>query len=194
MSEFAQGCGSDQEHHQEPPTPISRRNRDHTALHGYVCAAGLRVTDARGTRITVVAEVVGGGVHDDIQRFVAAVHRAGQAVTGGGRRAGLAVEAGIAGFGAVAEEGVDAAGVVDRIDDDVADFVAGIIGAGDAVVHHCEVIHRADPNRSSTRHRRAFAIVFEGVSCEIDHEAKKKYTDSMQAQHKGMGLEPKDYS
>ena len=85
-------------------------------------------------------------------------------------------------------------GIIDFAPDDEAIEVVTGLEAGDAVAHHCEVIHRADPNRSSTRHRRAFAIVFEGVSCEIDHEAKKKYTDSMQAQHKGMGLEPKDYS
>ena len=80
-------------------------------------------------------------------------------------------------------------GITDFGPEDEALEKAVSLGPGDAVVHHGEAIHRADPNRSTTRHRRAFAIVFQGVSCEVDHEAKKKYTDSMKAQHREMGLE-----
>jgi phytanoyl-CoA hydroxylase len=41
---------------------------------------------------------------------------------------------------------------------------------GDVVAHHGEIIHRADANRSKTRSRRAFAMVFTGVSCQRDEE------------------------
>ncbi len=60
---------------------------------------------------------------------------------------------------------------------------------GDLVAHHGETIHRADANRSDSRHRRAFAIVFRGVSCQRDKEAYQRYQGALQQQHQGMGLE-----
>ena len=59
----------------------------------------------------------------------------------------------------------------------------------DVVVHHAEIIHRADPNRSETRHRRAFAMVFEGVSCKIDEEARRLHKVVLKSQHRDMGLD-----
>jgi phytanoyl-CoA hydroxylase len=59
---------------------------------------------------------------------------------------------------------------------------------GDAVAHHGETIHRADPNRSAERHRRAFAMVFKGVSCRRDEEAFARYQAALQAQHQTLGL------
>ena len=43
--------------------------------------------------------------------------------------------------------------------------VAVHLEPGDAVAHHGNTIHRADPNRSATRHRRAFATVYQGERC-----------------------------
>ncbi|MDP6450519.1 MAG: phytanoyl-CoA dioxygenase family protein [Lentisphaeria bacterium] len=55
--------------------------------------------------------------------------------------------------------------------------------AGDAVAHHGNTIHRADQNRSTTRHRPAFALVVTGVSAEKDAEAQVLY-EANKARHK----------
>jgi phytanoyl-CoA hydroxylase len=49
-------------------------------------------------------------------------------------------------------------------------------------------IHRADANMSAERHRRSFAMVFRGVSCERDDEAFERYLQSARSQHQAMGL------
>lgn len=59
---------------------------------------------------------------------------------------------------------------------------------GDLVCHHCELIHRADANRSQTSPRRAFALVVEGASCQRNEEAHQVYRDSAAAQHANAGL------
>ncbi len=64
---------------------------------------------------------------------------------------------------------------------------------GDAVVHHGEVIHRADPNQSASRHRRAFAMNFEGVCCRVDEEAKQLHDEAAKKQHCEMGLDTDTY-
>ena len=46
-----------------------------------------------------------------------------------------------------------------------------VICAGDAVVHHCQTIHRADSNTadvSSGLLRRTLGAVYRGVSCRVD--------------------------
>jgi phytanoyl-CoA hydroxylase len=59
---------------------------------------------------------------------------------------------------------------------------------GDVVVHHGETIHRADPNRSAARHRRAFAMVCKGVTSRRNEEAFARYMAALRAQHETMGL------
>jgi phytanoyl-CoA hydroxylase len=59
---------------------------------------------------------------------------------------------------------------------------------GDLVAHHGETIHRAEPNRSANRNRRAFAMVFRGISCRRDDEAYSRYEASLKSQHEKMGL------
>ena len=59
---------------------------------------------------------------------------------------------------------------------------------GDLIAHHGETIHRADPNRSQC-HRRAFAMVFYGVSAKRDDEAHTRYMTSVKEQHSSKGLE-----
>ena len=61
---------------------------------------------------------------------------------------------------------------------------------GDLAVHHGETIHRADPNTSPHRQRRAFAMVFRGKSCLLNEEAHQRYLSSARDQHESMGLEP----
>lgn len=58
---------------------------------------------------------------------------------------------------------------------------------GDAVVHHGNTIHRAEANRSADRHRRAFAMVMQGESCELDEEAFERYQATAAQQVKDLG-------
>ena len=80
-------------------------------------------------------------------------------------------------------------GITDYGPDDARLEAAVSLQAGDLVAHHGETIHRADANRSSTRQRRAFAMVFRGVSCRRDETAFARYTESLRLQHQRMGLE-----
>lgn len=62
---------------------------------------------------------------------------------------------------------------------------------GDLVIHHGNTIHRAEPNHSAHRQRRAFAMVFAGDSCRQDPAAYARYQDAVQSQHQRLGLVPK---
>jgi phytanoyl-CoA hydroxylase len=66
--------------------------------------------------------------------------------------------------------------------------VSIFLEAGDLVLHHGNTIHRADANRSNTRHRRAFAVVFQGASCRRDEAAFTRYKAALEQQHKQLGL------
>jgi phytanoyl-CoA hydroxylase len=79
-------------------------------------------------------------------------------------------------------------GITDYGPDDEAREVPIHLQPGDVVVHHGNTIHRADANRSATRHRRAFAMVFKGVSCCRDEDAYQRYLAALKAQHEQMGL------
>jgi phytanoyl-CoA hydroxylase len=79
-------------------------------------------------------------------------------------------------------------GITDYGPEDRAREVGIHLQPGDAVAHHGELIHRADANRSLTRHRRAFAMVFKGVSCRRDEEAYARYQAALKTQHAAMGL------
>lgn len=59
---------------------------------------------------------------------------------------------------------------------------------GDAVAHHGMTVHRAEPNRSSARNRRAFAMVYKGVSCRRDEAGFARYQEAAKLQHEQMGL------
>lgn len=59
---------------------------------------------------------------------------------------------------------------------------------GDMLIHHGNTIHRADANRSATRHRRSFAMVFQTDSCRRDEEAYGRYLEAAKLQHQAMGL------
>ena len=80
-------------------------------------------------------------------------------------------------------------GVSDYGADDESREVVVELQPGDVAVHHSEIIHRADPNRSATRSRRAFAIVFYGESCRLDEDGHRRYLDSARQQHSSMGLQ-----
>jgi len=67
--------------------------------------------------------------------------------------------------------------------------VSVTLAPGDLVAHHGETIHRADPNRSAARHRRAFAMVFRGDSVRRDATRYSRYQTALKAQHNAIGLE-----
>jgi phytanoyl-CoA hydroxylase len=79
-------------------------------------------------------------------------------------------------------------GITGYGDADRAGVVAIHLQPGDAVAHHANTIHRADPNSSPTRHRRAFAMVFRGESCRRDEAAFARYQAVVKAQHATLGL------
>jgi phytanoyl-CoA hydroxylase len=79
-------------------------------------------------------------------------------------------------------------GITDYSADDFAREVAVPLRSGDAVAHAGMTIHRADANLSPTRHRRSFAMVFKGVSCQRDEAAYSRYLASAHEQHQEMGL------
>lgn len=78
-------------------------------------------------------------------------------------------------------------GIADYADADRAAEVAVHLRPGDAVAHHGNTIHRADANFSD-RHRRGFAMVFQGVSCRRDEAAFARYQAALREQHAALGL------
>jgi phytanoyl-CoA hydroxylase len=74
-------------------------------------------------------------------------------------------------------------GITDYGPADTAREVAIHLSPGDVVCHHGNTIHRAEENNSATRHRRAFAMVFKGVSAQRDDAAFTEYQQTLQAQH-----------
>ena len=79
-------------------------------------------------------------------------------------------------------------GITDYTPDDFTREVAVPLRPGDVVAHHGMTIHRADANMSTTRHRRSFAIVFKGESCQRDEAAYARYLNSAREQHQELGL------
>jgi phytanoyl-CoA hydroxylase len=73
-------------------------------------------------------------------------------------------------------------GIFDYTSDDQAEEVSICLAPGDVVVHHGDTIHRADANQSTSRNRRAFAMVYQGVSCRRDEDAYSRYTEAAKKQ------------
>ncbi len=59
---------------------------------------------------------------------------------------------------------------------------------GGVVAHHGMAIHRANPNKSATRNRRAFAMGMRGVSCKVDEAAYAQHQKEVAEQHKKLGI------
>lgn len=60
---------------------------------------------------------------------------------------------------------------------------------GDVLIHHGNTIHRAEANRSSTRHRRSFAMVFQGESCRRDESAFERYRAASETQQRELNTQ-----
>jgi phytanoyl-CoA hydroxylase len=80
-------------------------------------------------------------------------------------------------------------GIPDYGPSDRAQEIAIQARPNDVLIHHGDTIHRADANRSATRHRRSFALVFRGQSARRDPAAYQKYLDSARTQHQEIGLQ-----
>lgn len=79
-------------------------------------------------------------------------------------------------------------GISDYGDEDRAQEIPIPAVPGDVLIHHGNTIHRADANRSTSRHRRSFGMVFQAVSCVRDQQAFQRYTESSRQQHQELGL------
>ncbi len=77
-------------------------------------------------------------------------------------------------------------GVSDYTSQEAAREVPVEMEPGDVVIHHGNAVHSAHANRSTTRHRPAFAMVLKGVSCRRDEEGFARYMAAAQAQRKAM--------
>lgn len=85
-------------------------------------------------------------------------------------------------------------GITDYGGDDVARESTVTLQPGDLAVHHGETIHLADANRSPTRQRRAFAMVYHGLSAQQDDAATQQHQDAVNRQHTDFGLKPRNTS
>jgi phytanoyl-CoA hydroxylase len=72
-------------------------------------------------------------------------------------------------------------GITDYSSADRAKETAVCLEAGDVVAHHGETVHRAEANRSASRNRRAFAVVYRGASCRRDEAAFARYAAELEA-------------
>lgn len=60
------------------------------------------------------------------------------------------------------------------------DEAPGILSRGDAMLHHCCLLHRSEANRSE-RPRRGLLFVFKGAHCRIDEEGMARYMAAAKA-------------
>ncbi len=79
-------------------------------------------------------------------------------------------------------------GITDWGPDDEAREVAMHLEPNDLIIHHGNTAHRADPNRSSTRHRPAFAMVFRGASARKNDQAAARLREEVLKQQRSKGL------
>lgn len=79
-------------------------------------------------------------------------------------------------------------GIAGYSPEEIQQEVAACANPGDLLVHHGNTIHRADVNRSLTRHRRSFAMVFQADSCQRDEVAFDRYASQRKQQQHQLGL------
>ena len=81
-------------------------------------------------------------------------------------------------------------GIVDYSDEDRQQEVALEMQPGDLVAHHGHLIHRADPNRSENRQRRAYGTVYHAACCDKDAESLARYQSQLKSQHERVNRDP----
>jgi ectoine hydroxylase-related dioxygenase (phytanoyl-CoA dioxygenase family) len=57
------------------------------------------------------------------------------------------------------------------------DEVPGLLAPGDAMLHHCCLLHRSEPN-TSDRARRGLLIVYKAAHCGVDQEGMARYREA----------------
>ncbi len=72
-------------------------------------------------------------------------------------------------------------------DADMAGEVAHSARPGDLLVHHAMTIHRADGNRSESRHRRALGFIYYSQRAKVDEVAAAAYQERMAEEWKQAG-------
>lgn len=78
--------------------------------------------------------------------------------------------------------------VADYTEEEIQREVLACVSPGDLLIHHGDTIHRADVNRSATRHRRSFAMVFQAASCQRDESAFERYALQRKKQQHELGI------
>ena len=78
-------------------------------------------------------------------------------------------------------------GVLDYGDQDRSAEWVAVAAAGDLLVHDALTLHRADPNRSATRHRRALGLVYYSSRARIDRAAVAAYQQRLTEEWKAAG-------
>jgi ectoine hydroxylase-related dioxygenase (phytanoyl-CoA dioxygenase family) len=76
--------------------------------------------------------------------------------------------------------------ITDYGPDDASREVAIHLQPCDVAVHHGNLIHLAGANRSASRNRRAFAIVYKGASCRRDQQAFERYRAAAKAHQESL--------
>ncbi len=71
-------------------------------------------------------------------------------------------------------------GLIDPPDPDPSREFCGTLEPGDALIHHCQLIHRSEPNRSN-RPRAALLFVYQGAHTRVDEEGKRRYRKALAA-------------
>ena len=56
----------------------------------------------------------------------------------------------------------------------------GLIRRGDAIIHHCNTIHRSEPNRSD-HDRPGLLFVFKSIRCHIDEARARIYQQNLKS-------------
>ena len=79
-------------------------------------------------------------------------------------------------------------GITDWGSADEAREVAMHLEPNALIIHHGNTVHRAAPNRSSTRHRPASALVLRGISTRKDEAASTSYDKELRKLQRAQGL------
>lgn len=73
-------------------------------------------------------------------------------------------------------------GLVEKLtDEERGSAFAGLLEPGDALIHHCEVVHFSEPNRSNSS-RCGLLLVYRGVHTETDRTMQADYKKGLAAQ------------
>jgi phytanoyl-CoA hydroxylase len=71
-------------------------------------------------------------------------------------------------------------GLAELPDPHTLDEAPGVLSRGDAMLHHCCLLHRSEANRSE-RPRRGLLFVFKGAHCRVDEAGMARYTAAAKA-------------